>query len=213
MTDENNTVEMAATSAKSPDQIAYPDRYYAQYDPKGAQPAPVIAWWDMWGRSSLDGLPSLSDLLPMTADQWNQHISQPQASQAVQNGKIVPYTPPKTLAGQQGILVSLTAQKKALGVYFQPTYASAPVLFPSDDTAYANALQQAQVAQLGAWTDGTAWTLADGSSVPMTSDDVTALFKKLAKYRGACQTHAAALNATLQHDLNADLTAGWPDNH
>ena len=128
-------------------------------------------------------------------------------------GEITAYDPPKTLSGQRSELATLTTQKKALGVYFQPSGTSAAVLFPSDDASYANALQQAQVVQLGAWTDGTAWTLADGSSVPMTSDDVTGLFKKLAKYRGACQTHSAALSKQLESDLNADLTTGWPDNH
>lgn len=183
----------------------------------------IIGWQTLWhdeGSAVPDyAVPSGYEavVIPdMTADLWadfQQNQNGCSGGLAYEGGKIIPYSPPATLSGQQAALAAMTAQKKALGVYFQPTYASAPVLFPSDDTAYANALQQAQVAQLGAWTDGTAWTLADGSSVPMTGDDVTALFKKLAKYRGACQTHAAALNATLQHDLNTDLTAGWPDNH
>lgn len=210
MLNNNNTNEQPA---KTQAQTQYPDRYYAQYDPHAAQPAPVLGWFDVWGYSSLDNVPPLSDLLALSADFWADHISQPQTPRAVQNGRIVPYVPPKTLDGQRAVLSGLTNQKKALGVYFQPTSASAAVLFPSDDASYANALQQAQVVQLDAWTDGTAWTLADGSSVPMTGDDVTALFKKLAKYRGACQNRSAALSKQLESDLNTDLTTGWPDNH
>ncbi|MCX5619906.1 DUF4376 domain-containing protein, partial [Bombella pollinis] len=173
------------------------------------QPTPVTGWFDMGFYNSLDGFPPASELLPLTPEQWKNRLP---CGQAVKDGKIVPYVTPKTLDGQRAVLSGLTNQKKALGVYFQPSATSSAVLFPSDDTSYANALQQAQVAQLGAWTDGTAWTLADGSSVPMSSDDVTGLFKKLAKYRGACQTHAAALSKQLENDLNTDLTAGWPGN-
>lgn len=191
-------------------QNLYPARYYASYDHSATQPTPVTGWFDMGFYSNLDGFPPASELLPLTPEQWKNRLP---CGQGVQNGKIVPYIPPKTLDRQRAVLSGLTNQKKASGVYFQPSGTSAAALFPSDDASYANALQQAQIVQLDAWTDGTAWTLADGSSVPMTSNDVTALFKKLTKYRGACQNHSAALSKRLESDLNADLTAGWPDNH
>ena len=209
----NTTPTPQLTPQQVEAQTRYPDRYYAQYDPHATQPTPVLGWYDMWGFTSLNGMPPLSELLPLSEDFWNGHIANPQINQGVQDGKIVSYTPPKTLSGQQAALASLTAQKKALGVYFQSSGTSAAVLFPSDDTSYANALQQAQTVQLGAWVDGTQWTLADGSSVPLTGADVTALFKKIAAYRAACQNRAAALNAALQSNIDTDLTAGWPDNH
>lgn len=117
------------------------------------------------------------------------------------------------LATLRARLAQITASKKGAGVYFQPSGTSAAVLFPSDEASYTNTLQQAQVVQLGAWTDGTQWALADGTFLPINGDDVTALFKKMAKYQAACQNHAAALSKQLESDLNTDLTEGWPDNH
>lgn len=86
--------ETQPTSKKTEAQERYPDRYYAHYDPTAQQPAPVIGWYDMWGYSSLDGMPPLSELLPLSADFWQKHITEPQTSQAVQDGTIVAYTPP-----------------------------------------------------------------------------------------------------------------------
>lgn len=178
-------------------------KFYIDVDPESRQ---VRNWYP-----GLDATPSAPTIFEISAADFEKWHAQPVTFSTA--GEFSEYTPPKTLSGQRAALAALTTQKKASGVYFQPSGTSAPVLFPSDDTSYANALQQAQVAQLGAWADGTAWALADGSSVPMSSDDVTALFKKMAKYRGACQNRAAALSKQLESDLNTDLTTGWPDNH
>lgn len=94
MTDTQHTASTQPTSQKTEAQERYPNRYYAHYDPTTQQPAPVIGWYDMWGYSSLDEMPPLSELLPLSADFWQKHITEPQTSQAVQDGTIVAYTPP-----------------------------------------------------------------------------------------------------------------------
>lgn len=198
---------------KTPEQIAYPDQYYAWYDPKVEGQSPVKGWFDMWGYSSMDGLPPLTELLALSKEYWDSHITSPQTPRAVENGKIVDYVPPITLETQQYQLSGITAQKKSAGVYFKPAAASAEILFPSSDSDYTFALQQAQAVMLDAWTDGTPWNLPNNETIAMTSDDVKGLYKKMAAYRQACQTYSAKLGEELKTNINTDLTVGWPDNH
>lgn len=75
-------------------QSAYPKRFYAGYDPAIAEPSPVTGWYDMANFNSPKGLPPLSELLPLTKEFWESHLTSTQEPKAVQNGQIVTYTPP-----------------------------------------------------------------------------------------------------------------------
>ncbi|MXV43896.1 hypothetical protein GS501_02365 [Saccharibacter sp. 17.LH.SD] len=133
-------------------------------------------------------------------------------AQIAKDGTVQRYVPLKTLEGQKAELALILSQKKAAGVYFQPHEVSASLLFPSDDANYSNYVREAQVVSLGGWSDGTHWSLPDGSTVPLSGADVVALFKKVSAYRAACQNQAASLGEALKSNLKTDLTAGWPDN-
>ncbi|MCX5616360.1 DUF4376 domain-containing protein [Bombella sp. TMW 2.2559] len=117
------------------------------------------------------------------------------------------------LSAKRDLLARTTPEKMASGVYFQPSRSTAPILFPTDSASYTNTPQQSLVVKLDEWEDGTPWTLPDGSTVPMTGQDVTALCKKITAYRKACQAHAADISRQLDKGGDADITAGWPDNH
>lgn len=67
---------------------AYPARYYADM-------GKPCAWYDMWGCTSMDGLPAASTLFAMTADQWAAKGGNAGTrSMAVVNGQLVDYAPP-----------------------------------------------------------------------------------------------------------------------
>ncbi|MGS0648981.1 hypothetical protein ACU81Q_15290 [Komagataeibacter melomenusus] len=69
-------------------QATYPARYYATLDTP-------CAWYDMWVYSSVDGLPPVSQLFPMTSEQWAAKGGNVGTkSMAVVNGQLVDYTPP-----------------------------------------------------------------------------------------------------------------------
>lgn len=104
---------MNTEATLSPVQQAYPDRYYAQYDPKATQPAPVLGWYNMWEFSDLDGLPPLSQLLPLSETFWAEHIASAQTSRAVQDGKIVTYTPPPPPLKERAQTAMQTVQQQA----------------------------------------------------------------------------------------------------
>ena len=79
----------AAASAKARAvQAAYPERYYALYDPSVTQPAPVTGWIDAWALGDASWLPPETQMLSLSADRWNAR--QP-VGQAVQAGAIVAY--------------------------------------------------------------------------------------------------------------------------
>lgn len=128
-------------------------------------------------------------------------------------GVLERHDPPLTLEVQQAELAALLEQKISTGVYFQVEGSVDPILFPTGDEQYSRLVREAQVVSLGGWQDGTHWPLPDGSTVPLTGADVTALFRRISVYRAACQNHAAALGIALKADLNTDLTVGWPDNN
>ena len=69
--------------------MTYENRYYARIDLKTKQ---VIGWYDMATYTG-DQIDS-SELVPLTDDYWDQHISGPQSLLAYENGEFVPYTPP-----------------------------------------------------------------------------------------------------------------------
>ncbi|WP_086644314.1 hypothetical protein [Acetobacter sp. DsW_063] len=67
----------------------YPDRFYASHDLSAAQPAPVTGWWDAWVMSDPGVMPPVADLVPLTADQWNDRLS---GGWGVQGGALVAMT-------------------------------------------------------------------------------------------------------------------------
>ncbi|WP_098049530.1 hypothetical protein [Gluconobacter oxydans] len=85
---------MAGTSDhvnNNPEWVAlYPARYYVSYDHSDTEPAPPTGWYDMALYQSLDGFPMASDMVGLTADQWDG----PRFGVGIANGHIVPYTPP-----------------------------------------------------------------------------------------------------------------------
>lgn len=73
----------------------YPDRYYASYDTTATQPTPVTGWYDTWSMSSVSAVPAVSDLIPISADDWaNVDSFRLPIGRGVQDGKIVDYTAP-----------------------------------------------------------------------------------------------------------------------
>lgn len=73
----------------------YPARYYAGYDTTAPQPTPVTAWYDTWEMSSLSAVPPASNLMPISAEDWQNTTNfRKPTGKAVQNGSIVDYTPP-----------------------------------------------------------------------------------------------------------------------
>ena len=54
--------------------------------------------------------------------------------------------------------------------------------------------------------------MADGSFVPLTSDDVQAMAIKVQTFVATCYAHEAQLAAALRVDLATDITMGWPSN-
>lgn len=63
---------------------------YAQYDSRAASPSPVIGWYDT-GVISYPNLPSTSNLVILTSDQWAARLN---GHWAVTGGNLVAYTPP-----------------------------------------------------------------------------------------------------------------------
>lgn len=99
---------------------------YAQFDSTIASPSPVIGWYDT-GVLTYPNLPSSSDLLELTSDEWNDRLT---GFWAVSDGKLVSYTPPTP------VLTLIQQAQKALyaGVTISLTgsITLAPTLFPCD---------------------------------------------------------------------------------
>lgn len=130
----------------------YPARYYAQYDLTVKEgPAPITGWYDMWGYSSLAGLPPASQLFPLTEEYWQDHLSRttannPQTLRAILNGEIVDYAPEPTpipLAQQANALVAsaretfteLQMQGKSFGPMMQKYMTKLIAISKGTDTA------------------------------------------------------------------------------
>lgn len=115
---------------------------YANFDHTVAQPAPVLGWYDT-DFVTYPNMPQDADLLVLTQDQWNAHMTNP-GGWAVHAGALVSYTPPviaPTLAEQAATLL---AQKLAGGLALTSTGT------PSLSGTYAlDATSTAQIFQIG----------------------------------------------------------------
>lgn len=144
---------------------------------------------------------------------------------ALSNGHIVPYVaPPSPLAdliAQAKLrLASIRFDHEVAGVAFKAAGASASSLVASDRDSRANLVAAFVLASASPsrWQDGTAWKMADGSFVSLTSDDAIAMALTVQAYVSACFSYerdfAAKLDAAKSSDDIAaiDLSAGWPDN-
>ncbi|GBQ08738.1 hypothetical protein [Saccharibacter floricola] len=94
--------------SNTPDNVlkAYPQRFYASYDTEAPQPTIVRGWYDTWSLASLSHVPPASDMIAITANDWEDetHFRLP-TGRGIQDGKIVDYTPPSPA-------ISLTTQAK-----------------------------------------------------------------------------------------------------
>lgn len=75
-------------------QEAYPAQYYASYDTTAAQPTQVTGWYDTWNMSSVTSVPAATDMIAVTAEQWNDASFRLPVGKGVQGGAIVDYTAP-----------------------------------------------------------------------------------------------------------------------
>lgn len=137
-------------------QATYPARYYATLDTP-------CAWYDMWVYSSVDGLPPVSQLFPMTSEQWAAKGGNVGTkSMAVVNGHLVDYTPPvipvplKTQAATaQAWIMQQASLAAAMGEVFtsdMKTYvkAIAAIASGTDTTSTALPTQPADVMTVSA---------------------------------------------------------------
>lgn len=72
----------------------YPARYYASYDTTATQPTIVTGWFDTQEMSSLANVPDASNMIPVTADQWNDPTFRLPIGKGVSKGKVLDYTAP-----------------------------------------------------------------------------------------------------------------------
>ncbi|MUG04156.1 hypothetical protein GM556_01165 [Bombella sp. ESL0378] len=141
------------SNAMSNYQEEYPARYYASYDHSASQPTPVTGWFDMGFYNSLDGFPPASELLPLTPEQWENRLP---CGQGVQDGKIVPYTPPPPPLKAQATSALQAARQivyNNYGIIGEPT--------PDNWVAYIKALMA-----IVNGTDTTSKTLPTAPSEP-----------------------------------------------
>lgn len=98
----------------------YPERYYARYDTKAAQPTVVTGWFDTWGMSDVSGLPNASEMIAVPKENFQDHAT---SGVGVQDGKLISYTAPapiKELAGYEltGWIASQASMASAMGETF-----------------------------------------------------------------------------------------------
>ncbi|WP_061488006.1 hypothetical protein [Acetobacter tropicalis] len=110
----------------------YPERYYARYDTKAAQPTVVTGWFDTWGMSDVSGLPNASEMIAVPRENFQDHAT---SGVGVQDGRLISYTAPapiKDLAGYEltGWVASQASMASAMGE-----------TFTSDMKAYVKAVQ------------------------------------------------------------------------
>ncbi|GBR14153.1 hypothetical protein [Gluconobacter frateurii] len=79
---------------------AYPNRYYASYDTTATQPTTVTGWYDVWDMSDTSNVPAVSDMIPVTAEQWNDVSFHIGYGKGVKDGQIIDYVPPVPLTVQ-----------------------------------------------------------------------------------------------------------------
>lgn len=74
--------------------LLYPARYYASYDTTAAQPTIVSAWCDTWGMSDLAVLATASDMIAVSATDWDSTTFCLPNGKGVKDGAIIDYEPP-----------------------------------------------------------------------------------------------------------------------
>jgi hypothetical protein len=126
------------------------------------------------------------------------------------------FTPPSVAAPTTSDLIAALATRLSdaenAGIFFQPTGAPAPILWPSTDAALVRftAIWNAITALL--WVDGTPLISSNGTPVPLSIDDAKALITKALGYITACAAHYATLHAAVLADHATDISVGWPLN-
>lgn len=165
--------------------------YYAKYDPAAPVPAKVIGWYNTSARA-YPNLPPASDLLEVTAAEWQAHYADPNGW-AVSGGALVPYTPPApvlTLAQQ-----AANAATAGLTIALSGTMTIAATLFPTDATTQRKL--GAVVTTLLATGDfpggGTTYPMVDSSGAwyTFTASQYKAVAGAIAAYVAACDLIAA----------------------
>jgi hypothetical protein len=109
-------------------------------------------------------------------------------------------------------LGALLAEKEALGIWFTPTGATDPILFPTDPVAQGKYTAAFSAITASLWTDGRPMIAANGTPVALPTLDAKALILKALAYIEACVVNYATLHAALASNQQADLTTGWPSN-
>ena len=116
--------------------LRYPARYYCD----GGAPA---AFYDMWGYSSTDHLPDISELHPVTSAQWaeRQNSAATGLKQSFWNtasGSLEPYTPPAVV-----VPLSTKAQSEMSGWVNQQAVLATAMgeTFTDEMKAYVKAIQ------------------------------------------------------------------------
>lgn len=212
-TDSSTTTSSTTTTTTTVlDQLKakYPNQYYCDLNTP-------CGWYNMWVYSSLAGLPDVSQLYAMTADEWNAKGGDHGTSQMhVVDGKLQPYTPPvqvPTLTSRLAELDALCTTYLNAGVYYTPSAGTTAYLFNTGSASQNKMLTAFVSATNGLWpASGGVWKIANGSYVAMTATDVIDLAKRAQAYVQACYAHEATLQAALTNDLTTDITVGWPSN-
>jgi hypothetical protein len=106
-------------------------------------------------------------------------------------------------------LATYRYNQQILGIYFQPQAASAPILFPTDDSSRNNVIGLVLAAVVGALTDTNPYKVA-GSVVNLTKLDIQQLGIKMISYVSACFQRESDLVPVVTANVNADITTGWP---
>lgn len=103
-------------------------------------------------------------------------------------------------------------EKEALGIWFTPTGASDPILFPTDPTTQARYTAAFSAITANLWDDGRPIIAANGVPVALPTLDAKALILKALAYVEACVSNYAALHAAIAANQAVDISTGWPSN-
>lgn len=116
----------------------YPDRYYASYDKTAQQPTRVTGWYDTWGMSNLANVPSASDMIPVSPEDWaDQSSFRLPLGKGVLDGVIVDYTPPATTDLKTEAIAALAGARS----YVLNAYTIKNTATPDAWITYLNALE------------------------------------------------------------------------
>ena len=169
---------------------------YAEFDSTATPPAPVIGWYDT-DFAKYPKMPTASNLLELTADQWVAHMTNPSAW-AVSGGALVAHIVMPTIAqlAQTAYAVAIAA-----GVVIVST--GTPALngtYAIDQASLSRiTAEQVYIATTGTFTNGQttrAWLDASGTPhvFPSTAE-FTAFAETVAQYEDALLTAFATASA------------------